>query len=148
MARFFRTRRIYHGVVFTHRQKSHTGRHQSASAGLQDAYPTIRPYATPPPPIPNAQRPSPQLGNTPNATKAAGPTYAAAVVTPREPIFTKVEKTCPDSRPTRVQNFTPLALSAAEKSVTVQKKQKMTKKKEKKITHSKLSTTPHYRTVG
>jgi len=34
----------------------------SASAGLQDAYSIIRPYATPPPPIPNAQRPSPQLG--------------------------------------------------------------------------------------
>jgi len=35
----------------------------------------------------------------------------------------KGEKTCPDSRPTRMQNFTPLALSAAEKSVTVQKQQ-------------------------
>ena len=44
---------------------------------------------------------------------------AAAPVTPREPIF-KREKTGPDSRPTRVQNFTPLAFSAAEKSVTVQ----------------------------
>ena len=33
----------------------------------------------------------------------------------------KGEKTCPDSRPTRVQNFMPLSLSAADKSVTVQK---------------------------
>jgi len=33
----------------------------------------------------------------------------------------KGEKTCLDSRPTRMQNFTPLSLSAAEKSVTVQK---------------------------
>ena len=48
----------------------------------------------------------------------------AAPVTPREPIFTKGEKTCRDSRPTRMQNFTPLALSAAEKSVTVQTKNK------------------------
>jgi len=53
-------------------------------------------------------------------------THAAAPVTPREPIFTKGEKTCPDSRPTRMQNFTPLAFSVAEKSVpvTVQKKTK------------------------
>jgi len=49
----------------------------------------------------------------------------AAPVTPRKPIFTKAEKTCPDTRPTRMQNFTLLAFSAAEKSVTVQK---MTKK--------------------
>jgi len=52
---------------------------------------------------------------------------AAAPVTPREPIFTKREKTCPDSSPTRMQNFTPLAFSAAEKSVTVQTKNKQTK---------------------
>ena len=63
----------------------------SASAGLQDAYPTIRPYAMLPPPIPNAQRPSQQLGNTPDAMQAASPTYAAAPVTTREPIFTKRE---------------------------------------------------------
>jgi len=53
----------------------------------------------------------------------------------------KGEKTCPDSRLTRVQNFTPLAFSAAEKSVTVQ-----TKKNKQK--HSKLSTPPYYRIVG
>jgi len=52
----------------------------------------------------------------------------AAPVTPREPIFTKGEKTCPDSRPTRMQNFTPLAFSTAEKSVTVQRNKKMTNK--------------------
>ena len=34
----------------------------------------------------------------------------------------KGEKTCPDSRPKRVQNFTLLSFSAAEKSVTVQTK--------------------------
>jgi len=52
------------------------------------------------------------------------------------PNFTKGDKTCPDSRPTCKQNFTPLSLSAAEKSVTVQRnKNKMTNK----ITHSKLS---------
>jgi len=51
----------------------------------------------------------------------------AAPVTPREPIFTKREKTCPDSRPTRMQNFTPLAFSTAEKSVTVQTKNKQKK---------------------
>ena len=50
-------------------------------------------------------------------------TYAAAPVTPREPIFTKGEKTGPNSRPTCMQNFTPLAFSAAKKSVTVQIKQ-------------------------
>ena len=33
----------------------------------------------------------------------------------------KGDKTCPDSRPTRMQNFMPLAFSAAEKSVTVQR---------------------------
>jgi len=52
-------------------------------------------------------------------------------VTPREPMpmFTKKETTCPDSRPTRMQYFTPLAFSAAEKSVTVQNdKIKQTKK--------------------
>ena len=48
----------------------------------------------------------------------------------------KGEKTCPDSRPTRMQNFMPLAFSAAEKSVTVQRNKK------NKITHSKLSI-PH-----
>jgi len=47
---------------------------------------------------------------------------AAAPVTPLEPIFTKGEKTCPDSRSTRMQNFTPLAFFAAEKSVTIQTK--------------------------
>jgi len=35
-----------------------------------------------------------------------------------------VEKTCPDSRPTRMQNFTPLAFSAAEKSVTYKETKK------------------------
>jgi len=50
-------------------------------------------------------------------------------VTPREPMFTKWEKTCPDSRPTCMQNFTPLAFSAAEKSITVQRNNKMTNKK-------------------
>jgi len=93
----------------------------SASAGLQDAYPTIQPYAMPPPPIPNAQRPWPQLGNTPDASETASPTYAAAPVTPCEPVFTKGEKTCLDSRPTCMQNFTPLAFSAAEKSMTCKK---------------------------
>jgi len=41
------------------------------------------------------------------------PSNNAAPVTPREPMFT-----CPDSRPTRMQNFTALAFTAAEKSVT------------------------------
>jgi len=59
------------------------------------------------------------------STRAIHPgSSAAAPVIPREPIFTKGEKTCPDSKPTSMQNFTPLAFSAAEKSVTVQKKQK------------------------
>jgi len=53
-------------------------------------------------------------------------TNAADPVTPREPMFTTGEKTCPDSRPTRMQNFTPLAFSAAEKSVTAQKNKKYT----------------------
>jgi len=44
----------------------------------------------------------------------------AAPVTPHESIFAKREKTCLDSRPTRMQNFMPLAFSATEKSVTVQ----------------------------
>ena len=44
----------------------------------------------------------------------------AAPLTPWEPIFTKGEKTCPDSRSIHMQNFTPLSLSAAEKYVTVQ----------------------------
>jgi len=44
----------------------------------------------------------------------------------------KGEKTCQDSRPTPVQNFTPLSFSAAEKSVTVQTN--------KQTKHSKLST--------
>jgi len=65
-------------------------------------------------------------------------TYAATPVTLCEPMFTKGEKTCPDSRPTRMQNFMPLSLSAAEKSVTVQKNKK----------DSKLSTPPYYHTVG
>jgi len=68
------------------------------------------------------------------------PRTNAAPVTPREPIFTKGEKTCPDSGPTRVQNFTPLAFSANEKPVTVK-----TKKKNK---NSKLSIAPYYRMVG
>jgi len=34
---------------------------------------------------------------------------AAAPVTPREPEFTKREKACLDSCPTRMQNFTPLS---------------------------------------
>ena len=51
----------------------------------------------------------------------------------------KGEKTCPDSRPTRMQNFTPLAFSAAEKSVTVQTK---TNK------NSKLSIPPYFRMMG
>ena len=51
----------------------------------------------------------------------------AAPVTPRKPIFTKAEKTCPDTRPTRMQNFTLVALSAAEKSVTVQRKKQKRK---------------------
>jgi len=49
---------------------------------------------------------------------------AATPVTPLKPIFTKGEKTSPDSRPTCMQNFTSLAFSAAEKSVTVQKTNK------------------------
>jgi len=65
------------------------------------------------------------------------PTYAAAPVTPREPMFTKGEKTCPDSRPTRMQNFTLLAFSVTEKSIIVQKQTK-----KQRITHSKLSTPP------
>jgi len=71
----------------------------------------------------------------------------------------KGEKTCPDSRstcpdsrptiPTCMQKFTPLAFSAAEKSVTVQN-DKQTKKQTNKITHSKLlvSTPAYYRMVG
>jgi len=56
----------------------------------------------------------------------------------------KREKTCPDSRPTRVQNFTSLAFSATEKSVTVQtKKNKKKNKKTNKKNHSKLSTPPY-----
>jgi len=62
---------------------------------------------------------------------------AAAPMTPREPIFTKGENTCPVSRPTHIQNFTPLAFCAAEKSITIQKN-----KQNYKITHSKLSI-PH-----
>jgi len=43
------------------------------------------------------------------------------------PLISKRGETCPDSRPTRMQNFTPLAFSAAEKSITVQtNKQQMT----------------------
>jgi len=49
------------------------------------------------------------------------------------PNFTKRGNDCPDSRTTCVQNFTPLALSAVEKSVTVQRSKKK---------HSKLSI-PH-----
>ena len=45
----------------------------------------------------------------------------------------KGEKTCPDSRPTRVQNFTPIAFAAAEKSVTVHRN-KMTNKKKQNYT--------------
>jgi len=60
-------------------------------------------------------------------------------------ISPKWEKTCPDSRPTCMQNFTPLALSAAEKSVTI-KRNKMTKIQ--KNTHCKLSISPYYRVVG
>jgi len=56
----------------------------------------------------------------------------------------KWEKTCPDSRPTHMQNFTPLSISAAQKSVTVQTKNK----KKNKNTHSKLSIPPYYRMVG
>jgi len=47
---------------------------------------------------------------------------------PLDQISPKGEKTCPDSRPTRMQNFMLLALSATEKSVTVQRN-KMTNKK-------------------
>jgi len=54
----------------------------------------------------------------------------------RKPNFTKGEKTCLDSRPTPMQNFTHLAFSAAEKSVTTQK---MTDKQ----TRSKLSIPPY-----
>ena len=53
----------------------------------------------------------------------AHPRRNAAAVTPREPKVTKGGKTCPYSRPTRMQNFTALSFSAAEKSVNVQKKQ-------------------------
>ena len=42
------------------------------------------------------------------------------------PNFTKRGNDCPDSRTTCVQNFTPLALSAVEKSVTVQRSKKNT----------------------
>ena len=54
---------------------------------------------------------------------------------PRAKVHQKGEKTCLDSRPTRMQNFTPLSFSVAEKSVTVQ-----TNKITNKITHSKLNT--------
>jgi len=36
------------------------------------------------------------------------------------PLTSKWDKTCPDSRPTRMQNFTPLSFSTAEKSVNIQ----------------------------
>jgi len=49
---------------------------------------------------------------------------------------------CPDSRPTRMQNFTPLVFSAAEKSVTVQRNEQRNKQTKKKITHNILSI-PH-----
>jgi len=60
----------------------------------------------------------------------------AAAVTPREPKFTKTEKTCPDSSRTCMQNFTPLSFSTAEKSVTVQTNKQEKKANEK--TYSKL----------
>ena len=51
---------------------------------------------------------------------------------PTSQCLPKGEKTCQDSRPTRMQNFTPLAFSATEKSVTVQTNKQWQ-------THSKLT---------
>jgi len=116
----------------------------SASTGLQDANPTIRLYATPPPPIPIAHRASPQLPADDDVERASCIRVFLSLVSLtfdlRPP---KWEKICPDSSRTRMQNFTPLSFSAAEKSVTVQKKNKQTKQR-----HSKLNTPPYYRMVG
>jgi len=69
----------------------------NASAGLQDANPTIWPYATPPPPIPTAplshgtqfQLPTEPRRELPLGSSALHPGSNAAAVTPRKPKFTK-----------------------------------------------------------
>ena len=91
----------------------------SASAGLEDANPTIRPEATPLPAIPSATATHFGVKVLRQGEMAYSGSNAAAPVTPREPKFTKGEKTCPDNWPTCMQNFTPLSFSAAEKPVTV-----------------------------
>jgi len=95
------------------------------------------------PAVPNAHRASPYyMSNSPCVRPVtvvcrlfpAGqirihPGSNAAPVNPREPMFTKGDKTCPDSRPTHMQNFTALPFSAAKKYVIVKKKQYYSKLK-------------------
>jgi len=104
---------------------------QRQTNNASDANLTIRPYATPPPRIPNAHRPSPQVPEYEDLSGDLRPVHMLPPPwLPASQSSPKAEKTCPDSRPTGVQNFTPLCFSAAEKSVTVQTN---------KITHSKVS---------
>jgi len=64
---------------------------KSASAGLQDANPTIRPYATPPPPIPTAPV---QLESGAAASRKA-PVRGDAYIPEVMPKFTNMGKSHP-----------------------------------------------------
>jgi len=93
----------------------------SASAGLQDANPTIQPYADAPncecPPSHCAQFQLPHCD-----FYIAHPGSNATAVTPREPNFTKMGEAHCGSCRTSMQSFTPLSFSAIEKFVTVHTK--------------------------
>jgi len=102
----------------------------SASAGLQDANPTIRPDATG---AANSHCP-PSHGDLYMAHLGSN----AAAVTPRKPKSTKWEKTCPIVVEEAREVSRRYIFFAAEKSVTVQtKKQTKDKQKTNKKTNKK-----------
>ena len=85
-----------------------------------------------------------------NCSRGAGPDHVCQFRLPQKmPIpwlpacqsSPKGEKTCPDSRPTPMQNFMPLAFSAMEKSVTVQTYKQA--KKQVRQQASKTHTPPY-----
>jgi len=89
--------------------------------------PPLQPWAMPPPAIPTAQSATASSWCTCRTHRTMQLQSSRNLCRrPREESQSspKGEKTCLDSRSTSMQNFTPLAFSPAEKSVTVQRNKK------------------------
>ena len=136
--------------IYKNKCISRLARHKSHYSALVDAAtPSSEPRCTPPPTSPLTRQ---QMRSSANAATATGHTIRteawwglavlSALIVPGDLDLwpPKWEKACPASRPTHTQNFTPLAVFTAEKSVTVQRNEKKTKND--KITHSKQNI-PH-----